>query len=246
MTLDPPTARFHSCVSSFTSFTAKHQTLYQELNALEIDVFTPPKELVDVSELRAFMRGVIRSTKVMEVKRIVQHLEHKLVVDLDNAAARKHGEVHSPYHTREGGDQGGEEGGEKGGEAGGEAGGTKTTGTKTTGTKTTGTKNTAPEASFQIKLFASSGKSAEVTTTTTTTTTINEEETMTGEDLEETDFAQHDHLYYLSRAIQRAAIEMTIAIESSEMWQEICRLYNSSSRDSTLTWVDFLWLADHS
>ena len=214
---------------------------------MEIDVFTPPKELVDVSELRAFMRGVIRSTKVMEVKRIVQHLEHKLVVDLDNAAARKHEEVHSPYHTREGGDQAGEEGGEKGGEAGGEAGGTnigtKTTGTKTTGTKTTGTKNTAPEASFQIKLFASSGKSAEVTTTTTT---INEEETTTGEDLEETDFAQHDHLYYLSRAIQRAAIEMTIAIESSEMWQEICRLYNSSSRDSTLTWVDFLWLADHS
>jgi len=207
--------------------------LYQELNALEIDVFTPPKELVDVSELRAFMRGVIRSTKVMEVKRIVQHLEHKLVVDLDNAAARKHEEVHSPYHTREGGDQGGEEGGEKGGEAEG----------TTTGTKTTGTKNTAPEASFQIKLFASSGKSAEVTTTTTTT---NEEETTTGEDLEETDFAQHDHLYYLSRAIQRAAIEMTIAIESSEMWQEICRLYNSSSRDSTLTWVDFLWLADHS
>ena len=194
---------------------------------MEIDVFTPPKELVDVSELRAFMRGVIRSTKVMEVKRIVQHLEHKLVVDLDNAAARKHEEVHSPYHTREGGDQAGE----KGGEAGGEAGGTNT-----------GTKNTAPEASFQIKLFASSGKSAEVTTTTTT----NEEETTTGEDLEETDFAQHDHLYYLSRAIQRAAIEMTIAIESSEMWQEICRLYNSSSRDSTLTWVDFLWLADHS
>jgi len=238
LTLDPPTVRFHSCVSSFTSFTAKHQTLYQELNALEIDVFTPPKELVDVSELRAFMRGVIRSTKVMEVKRIVQHLEHKLVVDLDNAAARKHEEVHSPYHTREGNDQAGEAGGEKGGEAGGEAGGTNT------GTKTTGTKNTvtAPEASFQIKLFASSGKSAEVTTTTTT----NEEETTTGEDLEETDFAQHDHLYYLSRAIQRAAIEMTIAIESSEMWQEICRLYNSSSRDSTLTWVDFLWLADHS
>jgi hypothetical protein len=229
--------------------------LYQELNALEIDVFTPPKELVDVSELRAFMRGVIRSTKVMEVKRIVQHLEHKLVVDLDNAAARKHEEVHSPYHTREGGDQGGEAGGTKTTgtkttgtkttgtkTTGTNTTGTNTTGTKTTGTKNTGTKNTAPEASFQIKLFASSGKSAEVTTTTTT----NEEETTTGEDLEETDFAQHDHLYYLSRAIQRAAIEMTIAIESSEMWQEICRLYNSSSRDSTLTWVDFLWLADHS
>jgi hypothetical protein len=162
-------------------------------------------------------------------------------VDLDNAAARKHEEVHSPYHTREGNGQAGEEGGKEGGEEGGKEAGTKTTGTKTTGTKNT---VTAPEASFQLKLFASSGKSAEVTTTTTTT--INEEETTTGKDLEETDFAQHDHLYYLSRAIQRAAIEMTIAIESSEMWQEICRLYNSSSRDSTLTWVDFLWLADHS
>ena len=62
---------------------------------------------------------------------------------------------------------------------------------------------------------------------------------------EQLDVKVNDMLYYQARATQRAAIEICIAVESCEVWNQVCGFYDKQQRDSTLSWGDFAWLVNH-
>ena len=208
---------FAACVSQQST------TLEEdELSMLDIDVFTPPSGVVDVSELRAFLRGVVHSRKVVSLKDIVSFLEKKLVTDLDEIT-HSSSTLQSPKS----------------------AAATVTT----TATAPATTTATAPAADGE------DGDDIDtVAATDNQPTEITEEEHQAKQrellsdptSLNHDDnFAIHDHLYYYARAVHRAALELSMAIENSDVWREVCELYSNMSRDSTLAWSDFMWLSDH-
>jgi len=195
---------FESCVSQ------KNMTDDEaELSMLEVDVFDFTTGVADVSELRAFMRGVVRTQKFMSLRHVINRLESKLVEDLDghgrldgHGLVEEHGATTEEWSSSSASHPTSPTSG--GGEPSSGGGGASSSG--------------APLPNQDDPAF-------------------------TLEDNDE--YLVHDHLYYYARSIHRASMELSIAIESSDVWREVCGLYNKMSRDSTLTFSDFLWVADH-
>jgi hypothetical protein len=167
---------FDSCVSNKIKTDAE-----KELSVLEIDVFNAPTSVVDVIEVRAFMRGVIHATQVVRLKQIISRLEEKLVRDLDEVNYDRESPSSSPYYT-------------------------------SSIKKVENVDTVEGEEKEDATPSESSSASKEETADERLERLKSEDPTSLHH---EENFAMHDHLYYYARAIQRAAIEMTIAIESS-------------------------------
>ncbi len=158
--------------------------------------------VVDVSELRSFMRGVISSKRLMGSQNKIAALERRMTAwDKTRAEAKQNDAEDS---------------------------------------KTAETQKTAGGGDGDDKCSTSAqGEAVDAR---------DRELIPTGIDVDldaETALKLYDLLYYHARAEQRAAIELCVAIEESEVWHEMCTLYDRQQRDSTLSWADFSWLASH-